>query len=95
MNDQSDVPREFEQIPRTYLKHGTGRLSHVILVPQPTNSPNDPLNVCHAATIFRNVLTKLVANMEKGFNPPHRRIFCCCSWCVWSHAFAWIRSSCT
>ncbi|CAG8949735.1 hypothetical protein HYFRA_00004054 [Hymenoscyphus fraxineus] len=44
MNDQSDVPSELEQIPRNYLKHGTGRLSHVILVPQPTDSPNDPLN---------------------------------------------------
>jgi len=45
MNDQSDVPREYEQVPREYLKHGTGRLSHVILVPQPSDSPNDPLNV--------------------------------------------------
>ncbi|THW55472.1 hypothetical protein D6D20_09455 [Aureobasidium pullulans] len=26
------------------LKHGTGRNSHVILVPQPSNDPNDPLN---------------------------------------------------
>jgi hypothetical protein len=45
MNDQSDVPREYEAIPRELLKHGTGRLSHVILVPQPSDSPNDPLNV--------------------------------------------------
>jgi len=44
MNDQLDVPREYEQIPREFLTHGTGRLSHVILVPQPSNSPNDPLN---------------------------------------------------
>ncbi|KAG9234149.1 major facilitator superfamily domain-containing protein [Amylocarpus encephaloides] len=44
MNDQSDVPREYEQVPRSHLKHGTGRLSHVILVPQPSDSPNDPLN---------------------------------------------------
>ena len=26
------------------LKHGTGRFSHVVLVPQPSDSPNDPLN---------------------------------------------------
>jgi hypothetical protein len=45
MNDQSDVPREYEEIPRELLKHGTGRYSHVILVPQPSDSPNDPLNV--------------------------------------------------
>ncbi|PSS22480.1 hypothetical protein M430DRAFT_18024 [Amorphotheca resinae ATCC 22711] len=44
MNDQSDIPREYEQIPRELLKHGTGRLSHLILVPQPSDSPNDPLN---------------------------------------------------
>jgi hypothetical protein len=45
MNDQSDVPREYEAIPKELLKHGTGRMSHVILVPQPSDSPNDPLNV--------------------------------------------------
>ncbi|RDL40568.1 MFS general substrate transporter [Venustampulla echinocandica] len=44
MNDQSDVPHEYDQVPRAVLKHGTGRLAHVILVPQPTDSPNDPLN---------------------------------------------------
>jgi len=44
MNDQSDVPREYEEVPRELLKHGTGRYSHVILVPQPSDSPNDPLN---------------------------------------------------
>lgn len=44
MNDQVDVPREYEQVPRELLKHATGRLSHVVLVPQPTDSPNDPLN---------------------------------------------------
>jgi hypothetical protein len=26
------------------LKHGTGRNAHIILVPQPSNDPNDPLN---------------------------------------------------
>ena len=28
----------------TNLKHGTGRDSHIILAPQPSNDPNDPLN---------------------------------------------------
>ncbi|KAF4630575.1 hypothetical protein G7Y89_g7564 [Cudoniella acicularis] len=28
MNDQSDIPREYDQVPHQYLKHGTGRLSH-------------------------------------------------------------------
>ncbi|KAG4420799.1 hypothetical protein IFR04_006079 [Cadophora malorum] len=44
MNDQSDIPREYETVPRNQWKHGTGRYSHVILVPQPSDSPNDPLN---------------------------------------------------
>ncbi|OAL25854.1 hypothetical protein AYO20_10316 [Fonsecaea nubica] len=26
------------------LKHGTGRNAHIVLVPQPSNDPNDPLN---------------------------------------------------
>ena len=25
------------------LKHGTGRYAHIVLVPQPTGDPNDPL----------------------------------------------------
>ena len=26
------------------LKHGTGRSSHIVLVPQPSDDPDDPLN---------------------------------------------------
>lgn len=26
------------------LKHGTGRDAHIVLVPQPSDDPNDPLN---------------------------------------------------
>lgn len=48
MNDQEDVPAEFSDLPRERLKHGSGRYRHVILVPQPSDSPNDPLNVCIA-----------------------------------------------
>lgn len=94
MNDQSDVPHEFDQIPRSYLKHGTGRFSHVILVPQPTDSPNDPLNVYKLLLMLWIILTMLVANLEKRFNSPHRRLFRCCCWRVWSHSITWIRSSC-
>lgn len=47
MNDQSDIPREYEEVPHELLKHGSGRFSHVILVPQPSDSPNDPLNVSY------------------------------------------------
>ncbi|MCJ1311155.1 hypothetical protein MMC25_004825 [Agyrium rufum] len=44
MNDQNDIPPEYRNIPRDQLKHGTGRYSHIILVPQPSDDPNDPLN---------------------------------------------------
>lgn len=44
MNDQEDLPQELGDIPKEALKHGTGKYSHVILVPQPSDSPNDPLN---------------------------------------------------
>ncbi|XXH04186.1 centractin- actin- protein of the dynactin complex [Hypoxylon texense] len=42
--DQTDVPEEYRNISRDLLKHGTGKFSHIILAPQPTDSPNDPLN---------------------------------------------------
>lgn len=44
MNDQSDLPPELQDIPAERLKHGTGKFSHILLVPQPSDSPNDPLN---------------------------------------------------
>lgn len=28
----------------THLKRGTGKNEHILLVPQPSNDPNDPLN---------------------------------------------------
>ncbi|KAI0595445.1 major facilitator superfamily domain-containing protein [Biscogniauxia sp. FL1348] len=42
--DQSDVPNEYQTVPREMLKHGKGRYEHIILAPQPSDSPNDPLN---------------------------------------------------
>lgn len=45
MTDQDELPPEFADIPREQLKKGTGRYKDVILVPQPSDSPNDPLNV--------------------------------------------------
>lgn len=44
INDQDDLPQELGDIPKEALKHGTGKYSHLILVPQPSDSPNDPLN---------------------------------------------------
>jgi len=45
MADQDDLPPEFAHVPRDQLKHGKGRFANVILVPQPSDNPNDPLNV--------------------------------------------------
>lgn len=42
LRDQSDVPDELAGVSRAGLKHGTGRFSHILLVPQPSDSPNDP-----------------------------------------------------
>ena len=44
MSDQEDLPPEYSAVPRELLKHGKGRHSHLILIPQPSDSPNDPLN---------------------------------------------------
>lgn len=44
MRDNTDLPHELAGLPSERLKHGTGRFSHVVLVPQPSDSPNDPLN---------------------------------------------------
>ncbi|KAI0015275.1 major facilitator superfamily domain-containing protein [Xylariomycetidae sp. FL0641] len=45
LSDQSDIPSEYQTIPRESLKRGHGRNSHVVLAPQPSDSPNDPLNM--------------------------------------------------
>ncbi|KAJ9628837.1 hypothetical protein H2203_002740 [Taxawa tesnikishii (nom. ined.)] len=44
LNDQNDLPPELHDVPTERLKHGTGKYSHILLVPQPSDSPNDPLN---------------------------------------------------
>lgn len=54
MADQDDLPPEYKDIPRDLLKHGTGRYKDVILVPQPSDDPNDPLNVSFPNFSFFN-----------------------------------------
>ncbi|KAF3058535.1 hypothetical protein GL218_05253 [Daldinia childiae] len=44
LTDQSDIPDEYRNVSRELLKHGTGKYSNIILTPQPSDSPNDPLN---------------------------------------------------
>lgn len=42
------VERETEELRHltANLKHGTGRDENIVLVPQPSDSPNDPLSMC-------------------------------------------------
>lgn len=42
---QAQVRFEWSLAEQSWLKHGTGRFEHVVLVPQPSDDPNDPLNV--------------------------------------------------
>ncbi|KAF2453980.1 serine/threonine kinase 16 [Lineolata rhizophorae] len=44
MHDQTDMPEELKGVPSERLKHGSGRFAHIVLIPQPTDDPNDPLN---------------------------------------------------
>ena len=44
MTDRDGLPPEYANIPQHLLKYGTGRYSDIILIPQPSDSPNDPLN---------------------------------------------------
>lgn len=44
MSDKGELPPEYREVPMDQLKHGRGRFKDVILVPQPSDSPNDPLN---------------------------------------------------
>lgn len=43
--ESNETPPEYAHIPKDQLKHGQGRFAHIILVPQPSDDPNDPLNV--------------------------------------------------
>lgn len=53
LNDQEDIPDELQGVAADRLKHGKGRYSHVLLVPQPSDSPNDPLNCEQSGKLIR------------------------------------------
>jgi len=46
--DDSIVPADGTAPTHGHLKHGSGSEADVLLVPQPSNSPNDPLVSCAA-----------------------------------------------
>lgn len=45
MSNGPDLPEEYRDIPHDFFRYGTGKYSDIILLPQPSDSPNDPLNV--------------------------------------------------
>ncbi|KAK3995171.1 major facilitator superfamily domain-containing protein [Cladorrhinum sp. PSN332] len=69
MSDQDDLPPEFASIPRDQLKHGTGRYKDVILVPQPSDSPNDPLNWPQWRKELILLITSLSAAIVGAYGP--------------------------
>ncbi|KAK4222862.1 major facilitator superfamily domain-containing protein [Podospora fimiseda] len=69
MSDQDDLPPEFASIPREQLKHGTGRYKDMILVPQPSDSPNDPLNWSQPKKDFILLITSLSASLCGAYGP--------------------------
>ncbi|KAJ4387921.1 hypothetical protein N0V93_008524 [Gnomoniopsis smithogilvyi] len=44
MSNGPDLPEEYRDIPHDFFRYGTGKYSDIILLPQPSDSPNDPLN---------------------------------------------------
>lgn len=71
MNDQDDLPAEFSDLPRERLKHGSGRYRHVILVPQPSDSPNDPLNVSMVPIEDTSAKPLLIMNHDWFYSGPN------------------------
>ncbi|UPK95240.1 hypothetical protein LCI18_006175 [Fusarium solani-melongenae] len=71
------VEREDEQsrIKTAHLKTGTGRHEGIILVPQPSNSPNDPLNWPEREKVFHSLFLAIGSGLSSGtaffLNPSH------------------------
>ncbi|KAH8810615.1 major facilitator superfamily domain-containing protein [Xylogone sp. PMI_703] len=69
------IGRETEEQARltANLKRGTGRHAGLVLVPQPSESPNDPLNWSYASRCFQSVFlscgTGLLAGTHNFLNP--------------------------
>lgn len=60
------------------LKHGTGRNADIVLAPQPSDSPNDPLNWSRArklyTSIFLSIGTGLMAGTHNFVNPANAQL---------------------
>lgn len=42
MSSGPDLPEEYRDIPHDFFRYGSGKYSDIILLPQPSDSPNDP-----------------------------------------------------
>ena len=87
------MPDELRDVAHERLKHGTGKFSHIVLVPQPSDSPNDPLNV--SAMLEDPLRVKkanraIVAHMEEGCHSLPGGHVCCSGRCLRTHAGTWV-----
>ncbi|KAH6670252.1 major facilitator superfamily domain-containing protein [Plectosphaerella plurivora] len=61
-----------------HLKTGTGRHEGIILVPQPSNSPNDPLNWPEREKLFHSWFLAIGSGLSSGtsffLNPSHKKM---------------------
>ncbi|KAF5010121.1 hypothetical protein FDECE_3707 [Fusarium decemcellulare] len=60
------------------LKHGTGRYAAVVLAPQPSDSPNDPLNWSQKRKLFTSIFLSMGTGMMAGthnyINPANKQM---------------------
>lgn len=95
LRQRSDLPDDLEGVERQRLKHGSGKFSHIVLVPQPSDSPNDPLNVSLSLSTFcvgLGLMASAVANMEKRLHSLPRRNVGGSRWSIRTNAGARLRS---
>ncbi|PSR77053.1 major facilitator superfamily domain-containing protein [Coniella lustricola] len=69
MSDQDELPPEYSDIAKEQLKHGKGRYRDVILVPQPSDNPNDPLNWAQWRKEVVLLIVSLTAAVVGAYGP--------------------------
>jgi hypothetical protein len=74
VSDQDDLPPEYADLPRDQLKHGKGRVAHIILIPQPSDSPNDPLHWPQWKKELILLSVSLAAAVVGAFGPMYIRL---------------------
>jgi hypothetical protein len=76
LDDRATTDNEVDAAALANLKRGVGRNSHIILVPQPSDDPNDPLNwpawqrdgvmmiILLGALLYASVMTPMIASAQ-------------------------------